>query len=44
MLDFRNNQEIQDTAEKRDFFTENTSKRIFIDMRDSLGMRGKNIL
>ena len=41
MLDFRKNQEIQDTAEKRDFFTENTSKRIFIDMTNSLGITGK---
>ena len=41
MLDFSNNQEIQNTVEKRDFFTENTSKRIFIDMRDSLGITGK---
>ena len=36
-----NNQEIQDTTEKRDFFTENTAKIVFIDMRGSLGIRGK---
>ena len=44
MLDFSNNQEIQDTAEKRDFFTENTAKIIFIDMRGSLGITGNKIL
>ena len=44
MLDFSNNQGIQDTAEKRDFFTENTSKIIFIDMRGSLGITGNKIL
>ena len=41
MLDFSNNQEIQNTVEKRNFFTENTSKIIFIDMRNSLGIAGK---
>ena len=41
MLDFSNNQEIQDTVERRDFFTNQCSKRLFIDMRDSLGVTGK---
>ena len=41
MLDFPNNQGIQDTVEGRDFFTNQYSKRLFIDMRDSLGVTGK---
>ena len=41
MLDFPNNQGIQDTVERRDFFTNQYSKRLFIDMRDSLGVTGK---
>ena len=41
MLDFSNNHEIKDTVEKRYVFMENTSKIIFIDMRDSLGITGK---
>ena len=36
MLDFSNNQEIHDTVERRFFFTNQCSKRLFIDMRDSL--------
>ena len=44
MLDFSNNQEIQDKVERRDFFTNQCSKRLYIDMRDSLGVTGKNDL
>ena len=41
MLDFSNNREIQDVVERRDFFKNQCSKRLFIDMRDSLGVTGK---
>ena len=41
MLDFSNNQEVQDTLERRDFFTNQCSKRLFTDMRDSLGVTGE---
>ena len=41
MLDFPNSQGIQDTVERRDFFTNQCSKMLFIDMRDSLGVTGK---
>ena len=41
MLDFSSNQEIQDTVERRDFFTNQCLKRLFIDMRDSLGVTEK---
>ena len=41
MLDFSNNQEVQETIQRRDFFTANASERIYIDMRNSLGYTGK---
>ena len=42
MSDFSNIQKIQDTVERKGFFTSQCSKRLFIDMRDSLGITGKN--
>ena len=41
MLHFSSNQEIQDTVERREFFTNQCSKMLFIDMRDSLRVTGR---
>ena len=41
VLDFSNNQEIQHLVERKYFFTNQCSKRLFVDMRDSLGVTGK---
>ena len=41
MLDFSNNQEVQETMQWRYFFTTNASERLYIDMRNSLGYTGK---
>ena len=41
MFDFSYNQKIHDTVERRDFFANQSSKRLFIDMRGSMGVTGK---
>ena len=41
MLDFSKNQEVQKTIQLRDYFTTVASERIYVDMRDSLGVAGK---
>ena len=41
MLEFSNNQEVQETIQRRDFFTTNASERLYIDMRNSLGYTSK---
>ena len=41
MLDFSRNKEVQDTIQRRDFFTNQCSERIYIDMRESLGYTGQ---
>ena len=41
MLDFSNNQEVQETIQQRDFFTTNAFERLYMDMRNSLGYTGK---
>ena len=41
MLDFSKNQEVQKTVQLRDYFTTVASERIYVDMRDSLGVAGK---
>ena len=41
MLDFSNYQEIQGMVKRRDFFTNQFSKRLFVNMRDSLGVMRK---
>ena len=41
MLDFSNNQEIQHMVERKYFLTNQSSKRLFVNMRDSLGVTGK---
>ena len=41
MLDFSNNQEVQEDIQGRDFFTANASERIYIYMRNSLGYTSK---
>ena len=41
MLDFSNNQEVQETIKRRDFFTTNASERLYMDMKNSSGYTGK---
>ena len=41
MLDFSNNQEVQETIQQRDFFTTNAFERLYMDMRNLLGYTGK---
>ena len=41
MLDFSNNQEVQEIIQWRDFFTTNVSESLYIDMRNLLGYTGK---
>ena len=40
-LDFSNNREIQSNVKRESFFTETTAKRLYIDLRGSLGVTGK---
>ena len=40
-LDFSNNREIQNNVKREDFFTYTTAKRLYINLRDSLGITGK---
>ena len=41
MLDFSNNQEVQEIIQWRDFFTTNVSESLYIDMRNLLGYTSK---
>ena len=41
ILDFSKNQEAQQTVQLRDYFTTAASERLYIDMRDSLGVTDK---
>ena len=41
-LDFSNNHEIQNNVKRENFFTDTTTKRLYIGLRDSLGVTGKN--
>ena len=41
MLDFSNNQEIEEITQRRDYFTNLAGEKLYIDMRDSLGYTGK---
>ena len=40
-LDFSNNHEIQNNVKRKNFFTDTTAKRLYIDLRDSLEATGK---
>ena len=43
-LDFPNNRDIQTNVKKENFFTNTTVKRLYINLRDSLGVTGKKDL
>ena len=40
-LDFSNNKEVQNAMSRQIFFTNQASKRLYIDLRDSLGLTRK---
>ena len=40
-LDFSSNKEVQNATSQQKFFTNQASKRLYIDLRDSLGLTGK---
>ena len=40
-LNFSNNKEVQNAMSRQEFFTNQASKRLYIDLRDSLGLTGK---
>ena len=40
-LDFSNHKEVQNAKSRQTFFTNQASKRLYIDLRDSLGLIGK---
>ena len=40
MLDFSLNKEEQQATERRDFFTNQSSEKLYIDMRETLGYTG----
>ena len=40
-LDFSNNKEVQNAMSRQKFFTKQASKRLYMNLRDSLGLSGK---
>ena len=40
-LDFSNNKEVQNVMSRQKFFTNQASKRLYMNLRDSLGLSGK---